>query len=915
MTIDYIKNIIDAYLYKLQSINSYDVGLYEEEHSRALKQFTESFDALNHIHPELIQVNMPDIVGDEDAEHFKQVLEENAARRYSIDILPTGNYYHDKIMGEDIYTPNYIRWHDENSSKQNLVINYSDKDEKKATYLLNNILLNSLLSLPIGKVNFTFVDINYTGMTGLFTENLVSRYYHDDIIDSPDKFRDRVRLLTEHMSAVMKKYGNAVSYNNKNRFIVMPYEVVVLNCYPKRYDGYIDDLLPLFENGPKYGVFFIVLNNKDYSLRKEQQQNLLDLNNFQIVPLPERIDNTKGRVRFTPICKNNQLLKVCWEYLNNGEQKVHNSKTSSCTISPKHPVNKDLVEVPIGAYETEMTFKLGSSTHIHSFIIGTSGSGKSVLLHDILLGAIYTYSPKDLQLYLIDCKLGTEFIVYKDVKHVRALAINCDDIGTILQILIDLENQLKERAELFNSCNAGEIDVYNRKHPESKLSQIWMVIDECQVLFAAENKNYKIGHEIVRILENVSKQGRSFGIHLVLSTQTLAGANIPTGILGQVTDRYILKSEERDANIFCDNCYKEVSQLRPGQVYYHHIYSKETDITFKTIFRDREEEIPKLIAQINDQNASYDSNGGLFFNGKSIFEIDQEVSDKVSDSPKKELKGCLGKQIDLRQKPVIIKLSKKDHENILLVGVDNKEQTTRTTIGLLTTLVTCNIRNDLGVKFYIIDCLDNEEANYKTSLKHLDKEGLVIHVEEEQRGVVLKKLAEDIKNGNNTPFVLVIIGQHRFRELRDNKEISNKIQRGLFGTSRVNFKGFRGARINSETDNSWTYLTALNYILEKGPECHGHTILQVDNVTHLLFGERFSKKELDDLFYHQIILHSAENVTRAFELPQDLNPVNFSSDPYNLRALYVADGGTDGQILFSPFVLPDESLIQNLTNK
>jgi len=131
----------------------------------------------------------------------------------------------------------------------------------------------------------------------------------------------------------------------------------------------------------------------------------------------------------------------------------------------------------------------------------------------------------------------------------------------------------------------------------------------------------------------------------------------------------------------------------------------------------------------------------------------------------------------------------------------------------------------------------------------------------------------------------------------------------------VNFKGFRGARINSETDNSWTYLTALNYILEKGPECHGHTILQVDNVTHLLFGERFSKKELDDLFYHQIILHSAENVTRAFELPQDLNPVNFSSDPYNLRALYVADGGTDGQILFSPFVLPDESLIQNLTNK
>ena len=58
MTLDYIKNIIDGYLYKLQSINSYDVDLYKKEYSIALKQFTDSFDALSQLHPELIQVNM-----------------------------------------------------------------------------------------------------------------------------------------------------------------------------------------------------------------------------------------------------------------------------------------------------------------------------------------------------------------------------------------------------------------------------------------------------------------------------------------------------------------------------------------------------------------------------------------------------------------------------------------------------------------------------------------------------------------------------------------------------------------------------------------------------------------------------------------------------------------------------------------
>ena len=138
MTLDYIRNIIDGYLYKLQSINSYDVDLYKKEYSIALKQFTDCFDALGQLHPELIQVNMPDIIGDEDTIRFKQVLEANASTRYSIDILPTGNYFHDNVMGEDIFTPDYIRWHDENTPKQNLVINYTDANEKEAIYILNN---------------------------------------------------------------------------------------------------------------------------------------------------------------------------------------------------------------------------------------------------------------------------------------------------------------------------------------------------------------------------------------------------------------------------------------------------------------------------------------------------------------------------------------------------------------------------------------------------------------------------------------------------------------------------------------------------------------------------------------------------------------------------------------------------------
>ena len=142
----------------------------------------------------------------------------------------------------------------------------------------------------------------------------------------------------------------------------------------------------------------------------------------------------------------------------------------------------------------------------------------------------------------------------------------------------------------------------------------------------------------------------------------------------------------------------------------------------------------------------------------------------------------------------------------------------------------------------------------------------------------------------------------------------NTSQRGLFGTGKNGFSGFRGHRLEDPNNESWTYLSALNYILKNGPESQGHTILQVDNIPHLLFENRFiQKRELDDLFYHQIILRSDESSTRSLELPTEIKPEIFSSDSQKLRALYLAGGGIDEMTIFSPFILPDDSTIQLLT--
>lgn len=913
MTLNLIKNIIISYVRELRNIDATNADDYKGDEHNIKKRLLECINLLRGSYPELFQMNMPGIIGEDDAEEFKKQLGTNASHRYSVDILPTGNCLHDKVNDEDIYTPEYVKWQDENNALQNIVINYRDESQEKAIFILNNILMNIMLALPRDMVHLNILDINFKGMAGLFTNNLDPKLYHDEIIDNLDKFRTRIKWLTEQMSTAMKNYGDVVAYNNRQKTIAMPYEIVVLNCYPRNYDPYIEELLPLFENGPKYGVYFVVMNNLDYSLRKEDTHHLFDIRNYQIIQIPKILSQSKGLVSHTPICKNKQLLDMCWNYLN--EEGTHSTVSR---IIPQRTIIKQKssdngIEIAVGnKIKGNMFFKLGQTDHIHSFIIGKTGSGKSVFIHDILSEAIQNYSPQELQLYIIDCKKGVELGRYNGLNHIRALVISQEDYAMILEVLIDIEAQCNDRAEMMNKEGFQNINEYNNAHPESKMQRIWILIDECQVIFTSGDRN-RTGRLIIEKLINIARQGRSFGIHLIMSTQTLSGANIPTEILNSITDRYILKCPENDARIMCDYCYGQVNQFKNAGDAFYYNDSNKTSGTFHANYLSKEQ-LDEIIDHVKKETTSYDSNGGFYIDGSINYSFNQDIIKVVCNNKNDNLIGCPGKTVSLKQKTVTFSLGQQPSENMLLVGIDSEGQTTRTTIDVLFSLIVSNIQSNLNYKFYVIDCWKNDDAKHKRLLSNLSSIHNISIVDNDERGSVLMRLAKSLKEGNSEPFVLVIIGQQWFRELRDNKEIVNTSQRGLFGTGKNGFSGFRGHRLENPNQESWTYLSALSYILKNGPESQGHTILQVDNIPHLLFENRFiQKRELDDLFYHQIILRSDESSTRSLELPTEIKPEIFSSDSQKLRALYLAGGGIDEMTIFSPFILPDDSTIQLLT--
>ena len=245
-------------------------------------------------------------------------------------------------------------------------------------------------------------------------------------------------------------------------------------------------------------------------------------------------------------------------------------------------------------------------------------------------------------------------------------------------------------------------------------------------------------------------------------------------------------------------------------------------------------------------------------------------------------------------------------ENVLLTGIDEKGQSMRTAMDLLFSLVGSNFGAGLNYKFYVFDFKDDDEGEYQDILEQLEQSGTITMVRKRQLPVLLKQLVDEIKSGNAVPTMLVILGQQRFSELKMDVELEEKPQvTDSFGT--MSFAPVSGKEVK-------TYKDALNYILDNGPEQHVHTMLQVDKPDNLLFEDIITSKMIFRKFRHLVMLRSDEKAALKLGIPDEIRLENLNSELERLRAVYYADGD-DGWTLFSPFAMPNETELLNLTNK
>lgn len=470
-------------------------------------------------------------------------------------------------------------------------------------------MLRLLTQIPPGKIRFTLIDPvglgeSFGGFMHLadVDELLVT----SRIWTEASQIEARLADLTEHMENVLQTYlrnefATIEDYNHHAGEVAEPYRFLVISDFPAKFSEIAASrLLSIITSGPRCGVY--TLMSVDMA-RDLLQQLPLDtaaahmttyywsdqgfrlgawpaptphhqysdaqhsvLNTRPLAAWPVELTRTPEPEQFTRLVK--QMAEA--------SRDARRVEVSFERIAPKEQDfwSKDSragIDIPLGrAGATKLQhLKLGQGTSQHMLVAGKTGSGKSTFLHTLIVNTALYYNPNEVNFYLIDFKKGVEFKDYASLQlpHGRVVAIESDrEFG--VSALQKLDAVLQERGELFRKHGVQDIRGFRDANPETPLPRILLVIDEFQEFFVEDDK---LAQTASLMMDRLVRQGRAFGIHVILGSQTLGGAySLARSTLGQVAIRVALQCSEADAHLILSEENTAARLLtRPGEAIYN----------------------------------------------------------------------------------------------------------------------------------------------------------------------------------------------------------------------------------------------------------------------------------------------------------------------------------------------------------
>jgi S-DNA-T family DNA segregation ATPase FtsK/SpoIIIE len=319
------------------------------------------------------------------------------------------------------------------------------------------------------------------------------------------------------------------------------YNFIFAADFPNQYDRRaIEALQSIANTGPNAGTYLFIHYNsnnefpRDMSMEGFKNSCILDL------------EDTKTYTKLN--------LKVQYDSVPSADlqarlfQKLKNSKPPERILDWDSLVGLDqlkwwtgrtdrIIETPIGARggvdKLTLWFGVNSNNQpcAHGMLGAMTGAGKSNLYHVLISGLAIRYSPEELRFYLVDGKDGVEFQPYRHLPHAEVVSLHSSP-ELSRSVLAELIAEKERRNTTFARVGVNDIVSYREKgEPEGKIPRILLLVDEYQELFEGDKDGIASNY-----LLQLSQQGRSAGIHMLLASQRFGAAGMlnQTGIFGNI---------------------------------------------------------------------------------------------------------------------------------------------------------------------------------------------------------------------------------------------------------------------------------------------------------------------------------------------------------------------------------------------
>jgi hypothetical protein len=591
------------------------------------------------------------------------------------------------------------------------------------------------------------------------------------------------------------EYATITEYNEKAGSVAEKYHFLVVADFPSGFsDTAAARLQSIAISGPRCGIFTLIHWDQrqtipDGFVPDELRKNSVCIKQIKNEFVIDKIQTKAGAKLVFDAPPAQDLAVTLVHKIGKASIDSNRVEVPFEQIAPKpeeYWLSETTNELKIAIGRTGATklqyLAIGKGTRQHALFAGKTGSGKSTLFHVIITNLALACSPDQVEFYLIDFKKGVEFKCYAEhrLPHAKVVAIESDR-EFALSVLQRVDDELKRRGDMFRKLGVQDVAGYKRAGGTEPMPRSLLLIDEFQEFFVDDDT---IAQTASLLFDRIVRQGRAFGIHVLLGSQTLGGAyTLARATLGQMVIRVALQCNEADAYLIMDENNSAPRLLtRPGEgIYNDAAGAMEGNSPFQVVWLPDEErdewldKVHQLAIKHGDKHS-----GPIVFEGNAPAAIEENylLASVLDTKPAAAPVGAriwLGAPNSIKG-PTQVTFHRQSGNHLLIVG--QRDEAALSIVGL--SLIALAAQHPVGsAKFYLFHQTTPEtpDAAFLERVVASIPHGVTV-ARGQEVGDAMNEIATEMKErsadsdlaAKAPPVFLFILGQHKFKKLRNEDE-------------------------------------------------------------------------------------------------------------------------------------------------